>query len=214
MPTITTLDPERREGRIRLAVDGREIGTLPASFVLQRGLRTGQPLDEAELEALLRDGAGALAMEAALHCLAYRPRSRMELERHLRRKSHPPDAILHAISRCQKLGYLDDEAFARAFVRDRIRLRPRGRFRLRSELRERGIAPDVADASIEAAFEETGVSEQELLRGIAEARAFRLRQAEPASARRRLSSWLLRRGFSRSDVRRVVEDLLPESDPE
>jgi regulatory protein len=214
VPRITTLEPERRDGRIRLAVDGRELGTLPASFVLQRGLRKGESLDEAELEALLREGAGALAMEAALHCLAHRPRSRVELERHLRRKSHPPDAILYAINRCQELGYLDDEAFARAFVRDRIRLRPRGRYRLRSELRERGLAPDIADAAIEAAFQETGVSERELLRSIAEARAFRLRQAEPASARRRLSSWLLRRGFARSDVRRVVEDLLPESDPD
>ena len=214
MPTITALDPERRESRIRLAVDGSDLGTLPASLVLQRGIRTGQSLDEGDLEALLRDGAGADALEAALHCLAYRPRSRMELERHLRRKSHTADAILHAVTRCQKLGYLDDDAFALAFVRDRIRLRPRGRFRLRSELRERGIPPEQADRAIDLAFQDAGISEQELLRGVAEARAFRLKQADPAIARRRLSSWLLRRGFAPVDVRQVVDDLLPESDPD
>ena len=214
MPTITALDPERRESRIRLAVDGSDLGTLPASLVLQRGIPTGQSLDEGDVEALLRDGAGADALEAALHCLAYRPRSRMELERHLRRKSHTADAILHAVTRCQKLGYLDDDAFALAFVRDRIRLRPRGRFRLRSELRERGIPPDQADRAIDLAFQDAGISEQELLRGVAEARAFRLKQADPAIARRRLSSWLLRRGFAPVDVRQVVDDLLPESDPD
>lgn len=214
MPTITALDPERRESRIRLAVDGSDLGTLPASLVLQRGIRTGQSLDEGDVEALLRDGAGADALEAALHCLAYRPRSRMELERHLRRKSHTADAILHAVTRCQKLGYLDDDAFALAFVRDRIRLRPRGRFRLRSELRERGIPPDQADRAIDLAFQDAGISEQELLRSVAEARAFRLKQADPSIARRRLFSWLLRRGFAPADVRQVVDDLLPESDPD
>jgi regulatory protein len=212
VPTITTLEPERRGGRVRLEVDGRALGTLPDSLVLQRGLRRGQTIDEGALEALIRDGAHADALEAALNCLSYRPRSRKELERHLRRKSHPEDAIRRAANRCEELGYLDDEAFARAFVRDRIRLRPRGRYRLRSELLERGIAPDQADAAITSAFQEIGTSESELLRGIAEVRASRLNRAEPVMARRRLSAWLLRRGFARADVRRVVDDLLPEPD--
>ncbi|MEJ2482775.1 MAG: regulatory protein RecX [Gemmatimonadota bacterium] len=212
MPTITTLESERRGARVRLEVDGREFGTLPAALVAQRGLRLGQVLGEGELEAVRRDGAAADALEAALNCLSYRPRSRKELERHLRRKSHPDDAIRRAANRCQELGYLDDEAFARSFVRDRIRLRPRGRYRLRSELMERGIPSDLADAAITSALHEIGTSESELLRGIAEVRASRLNRAEPLVARRRLSAWLLRRGFARGDVRRVVDDLLPEPD--
>lgn len=212
MPTITRLEPDRRSGRTRLEVDGEERASLPDSVVVSRRLRAGQSVDATELAAILRDAASAAALEAALHFLAYRARSREELVRHLRRKSHEAGAVEFAVTRCEQLGYLDDLSFARSFVRDRVRLKPRGRYRLRQELAVKGVSAEVADAAISEVLREEGTSEPELLRRVAEGRARVLAPAGPDAARRRLTSWLLRRGFSRDDVRTVVDELLPDED--
>ena len=214
MPTITGLTPDRRGGRTRLEVDGEERAALPDSVVVARGLRTGQSVDASELAGILREAASATALEAALHFLSYRARSRLEVVRHLRRKSYEAEAIEFAVARCEALGYLDDLAFARSFVRDRVRLKPRGRYRLRRELMAKGVETEVANVAIEEVLREEGTSEPELLRRVAEVRLRALAAAGPDTARRRLSSWLLRRGFAGDDVRKVVDELLPCEDPD
>ena len=214
MPTITGLAPDRRSGRIRLEVDGEERASLPDSVVVARRLRAGQSVDAIELTEILREAASAAALEAALHFLSYRVRSRLELVRHLRRKSHETEAIEFAINRCEELGYLDDLSFSRSFVRDRVRLKPRGRFLLQQELTAKGVSPEVASAAIAEVLREEGTSEPELLRRVAERRVRTLQRAGPGTARRRLTSWLLRRGFSGDEVREVVGELLPDDDPD
>lgn len=213
MPRITRLASGRRAGRVLLEIDGEPWGPVPDSIALSRGLREGQLLEESELKALGAEVERAGVLDAALHCLAYRPRSRRELLLHLRRKGHPEEPISAAVARCEELGYLDDAAFARAFVRDRIRFRPAGRFRLRSELGARGIEAAAANAAIDDAFRDLGVSEADLLVSAAARRARALRSVERSKARRRLSGYLLRRGFAGADVRSIVDDVLPESDP-
>lgn len=212
MPRITRLAASRRTGRVVLELDGETWGSLPDSVVLSNSLHEGQDLDEADLEAFGTEVALAEALNAALSCLAYRPRSRTELLRHLRRKGHAEEPTCTAISRCEELGYINDRAFALSFVRDRIRFRPSGRRRLRSELGARGVGAEDAESALEEAFREFGVSERDLLRQSATRRARALQSAERSAARRRLSGYLLRRGFAGGDVRSIVDELLPESE--
>lgn len=212
MPRITRLAASRRSGRVVLELGGEEWGSVPDSIVLSHSLHEGQQLDEAELEALGAEVALAEALNAALSCLAYRPRSRTELLRHLRRKGHAEETACTAISRCEELGYIDDRAFALSFVRDRIRFRPSGRRRLRSELGARGVGAEDTEAALDEAFREFGISERDLLRQSATRRARALQSAERSAARRRLSGYLLRRGFAGAEVRSIVDELLPESE--
>jgi regulatory protein len=180
--------------------------------VISRSLHEGQLLEPAELEAIGAEVALAEALNAALSCLAYRPRSRTELQRHLRKKGHPEEPTRAAINRCAELGYIDDRAFAMSFVRDRIRFRPAGRRRLVSELAVRGIGAVDAGAAVDEALGEFGVSERDLLRQSAVRRLRALQSTERAAARRRLTGYLLRRGFAGADVRSIVDELLPETE--
>lgn len=147
-------------------------------------------------------------MDKALQLLSFRARSESELEGRLRRAGHSDSATRHAMSRCRELGYLDDRAFAEAHVRDRLRLRPRGRRALRTELFRKGISPDVAEAAIEDAFAEFDVDEAGVAHRLASKRARRLRGLEPDVARRRLAGFLARRGFPPSVVRAAIDRVL------
>jgi regulatory protein len=110
------------------------------------------------------------------------------------------------------LGYLDDRSFALALVRDRLRLKPKGRRALRSELYRKGVDRDLAETAIDEGFAEAGVDEAGLARRLAGKRMKALRRFERDVARRRLTSYLARRGFPPPVVHAAVADALPDRD--
>jgi len=210
MPLITALEPVpgRLGGRILEAgADARF--RVSDELCERRGLRDGSSLTAAELASLVREAGAAEAWDRAVHYLSYRPRTCHELRRYLDRHKLAAHADA-AIGRCRELGYLDDDRYAETFVRERIRLKPRGRPRLVSELLQRGIDRDTAERAVDSALADEGVSEDVLLRTVAVGRLPALRKLDPARARRRLTAFLHRRGFRAGAIRDLVRELLPD----
>lgn len=203
---------ERRRGWIGIRLDGALRFSLPRDVVRELGLEVGDAVDP---DALARRQASEEREEAvgrALRYLSVRPRSRRELERHLSRKELPPPAIRAALERCADLGYVDDRAFAAAFARDRIRLRPRGVARMVAELRRRGVGSADAEAGVADALQDEGVTERELLERAADRADSRLAGLDREVARRRFHAYLTRRGFPPVEVRRCLEQRLPRDE--
>jgi SOS response regulatory protein OraA/RecX len=82
-------------------------------------------------------------MEAAAQFLAVRSRSVSETRQRLRRLGYSDAVTGQVIERLDRLGFLDDTAFARAWVESRDRAHPRGETALRQELRRRGVDDEV-----------------------------------------------------------------------
>lgn len=68
------------------------------------------------------------------------------MRRRLTGAGYPPDLVEAVIERLLAVGYLDDVAFARAWVASRDRAHPRGATALRRELRLRGVEPSIIEA--------------------------------------------------------------------
>ena len=188
-------------------LDGTAYRNLPARVVFEFQLVVGMVLSAADLETLDDAADRGACMDAALRYLSYRSRSRAELHRHLRKK-YPSEVVDVAVDRCADLGYVDDLAFAQTFARDRIRLKPRGAVRIVSELRAKGVSMEDARAGVGAAFAASERSESDLLADVAERRWKALTRRDPAVARRRLTAYLLRRGFPPTEVRAAVRRLV------
>jgi regulatory protein len=140
------------------------------------------------------------AQLVALRLLAARARTRAELERRLRRRFSPA-AVRHALRAVER--YVDDEAYARAWLADRAARRPGGARLLEDRLVGQGVPREVARAVL-ADYPE----EEAAIRAASSAwRAYR--SLPPELAVRRLWGFLLRRGFgheaARAAVRRVLE---------
>lgn len=134
------------------------------------------------------------AKEDAYRLLARRPRTQREMERYLRSRAYQEGTIQEVLDLLGRMNYLDDEAFAKGWCRYRLEARPMGERGLRRELREKGVAAKVVDATLRDLFSE--VDERRLARGLAKQRAERGPGASPLMARRRIRDFLLRRGFS------------------
>jgi regulatory protein len=192
---------ERRRGRrlVDVYVDGALALTLGARLAAERGLRPGRSVTRPEIAALEGEETRRSALEAALRLLSYRPRSEQELRIRLLRRGFGWPVARETLARVRELGYLDDEAFARAYTETRQAARPRSRRLAAAELRQRGVAQETADEATadisdeEAAYEAAG----RRLRG--------LRGLEYAPFRERLGRFLTSRGFSYEVSRRTIE---------
>ncbi|MFQ6117201.1 MAG: regulatory protein RecX [Candidatus Bipolaricaulia bacterium] len=148
------------------------------------------------------------AKQYLLRLLRYRPRSRAEAESRLRKRGYSDELIREILTWAEDMGMIDDEAFAKLWIADRLERRPRGRALLRRELREKGVSPGL----IERALDRAGMDEEALARSLAAERLERYRKLSPEERRRRTLALLARRGFPFELSRRVLRELLGNLD--
>jgi regulatory protein len=206
---ITAIEPESNHAeRVNVHVDGACRFAVSAEVALAALLRVGDEIDDARIAELEGRDEAWRARESALSLLSHRPRAAEELRRRLVRKGFGEEVAEATVEKLGGAGLVDDAAFAEGFVRDRVRLRPHGRRRLRQELRARGVDEETAGAAIEEVVGgEEGESEVELARRAAA--RWRPRPGEdPGRARRRLHGFLARRGFGGDAIRAVLEEKL------
>ena len=143
--------------------------------------------------------------ERALGLLAVRPRSRRELERRLLAARFEPDEVRDVLTRLERVGLVDDEAFARQFAEHRFGSRKEGSRAVAQGLRAAGISPSIA----EAVSHDAPGDDEERAAELARSRASRLSGVTPEKAFARLSSLLMRRGYgpeiARSAARKALE---------
>ena len=99
-----------------------------------------------------------IVLEAAASFLSVRPRSIDETRRRLRQLGYAPEPIETVLDRLVEFGYLDDEAFARAWVESRDRARPRGGSVLRRELTLKGVDREIIATVLAARDEDPGAN--------------------------------------------------------
>jgi regulatory protein len=141
--------------------------------------------------------------DRALGLLAVRARSRNELERRLTSAGFERDEIAETLDRLSAVGLVDDEAFARSFAEHAVGTRGEGRRAVESALVAKGVARETIELVVSDVTRERG-DESERALALARFRAARLASAEPATAYRKLFSFLARRGYPPSVAREAA----------
>jgi regulatory protein len=188
MGTITALQFQKRnKDRVNVHLDGEYAFGLTA--VKAARLHNGQVLSDASIDALKAQDQQDQAFDRAVRFLSYRPRSRVEIERYLRRKGAGDPVLSDVIHRLEQAGYLDDEAFARFWVDNRQRFRPRGQRALGYELRQKGLSSQTIATAL------GGLDEDKAAWQAIEDRLSRWNDLTHEQLRRKVTAFLQRRGF-------------------
>jgi regulatory protein len=120
--------------RVTVFVDGVKAFTVSEEVARELGLSVGREMVPAAAERLTSNDEQAKAREAALRLLAVRARSEGELVDRLRRKGFRDELTATVVASLAEVGLVDDEAFARAWADEKVRLRPTGPRRLTQDL--------------------------------------------------------------------------------
>jgi regulatory protein len=123
----------------------------------------------------------------------------------LKQKGHRGFIIARVIDELEDKKFLDDLAFARLWIGDRITLKPTGRSLLVRELKSKGLA----DTVIEEAFDafRGAYDEYEIAAPLARRKAERLKGIDEEKAKKRLMDFLSRRGFSYDTIWRILKEI-------
>lgn len=192
----------RRRRRTALEPDAPE---APAE--LPRPESQPKPRRERRRPAAPTDPA-AQARDICLRLLTGTAKTRKQLADALRKKEIPEDVAAEVLDRYEEVGLIDDAAFAAAWVESRHAVRGLGRRALAQELRQRGVAKELADL----ALEQVGADdEEEAARELARRKLRGMSAALDRQVRtRRLVGALARRGYSEGLAFRVVKEVLAE----
>ena len=207
MPTLTALAPDPRQPGYRLVeVDRGRFASLPVAALEPLRLEVGAALAPAVLDRLRELADIEAAERAALRALARRAHARLDLQRRLVKKQHPPAAVDAALERLASRGLLDDRRFAEQYAALRA-TRGKGPVRLLGDLMAQGVERRTAEQAVRRALEEEGIDPGVEARAVATKRARQLAGLPVPVRKRRLLAFLLRRGYAGVPLKDLVEEL-------
>ena len=193
----------RAAGRFDVSIDQEPVARLGIQGIERLRLRVGQRIDEHIARAIAEEAMVSRAYDRALTMLAARGRASGELKRLLARKGEEPPIVDAVISRLTAAGFLDDDAFARQFTRAKSS-QGQSRRRIQQELGRKGVDRRLAETAVEETFVEEQIDESVAIDRAAEKKLRTLTKVDEPTRRRRLYSFLARRGFDADAISGVM----------
>jgi len=157
-----------------------------------KSAKTREPLNETGL------------YDYAVKALGRHMRTEAELRRLMQRRMEPGErgesAIAAVLARLRERGYLNDAAFAETYARLRRENQKLGALRVRQDLRQKGVRPDLVSRTIEAGYAQT--NEEALARQHLERKRISRPQNEKETAR--VMRRLVAAGFSTGIIYKIL----------
>ncbi|HWE93291.1 MAG TPA: RecX family transcriptional regulator [Tepidisphaeraceae bacterium] len=210
MPSITKItEQKRRPNRRNVFLDGAFAFGVNLNVVAKFHLREGLVLNEQQVLDIQQGEVRQECFDKAMEYLQMRLHSRAELLKKLMRREYGQAVVNGVLDDLLRLGYLNDEQFARTKALSASEHKHHGRRRAKIELLKSGIKGEVADRALDEVYAQTdNLANAKLL---AQKQAPRLKRLDPGVARRRLVGMLQRRGFDYETIKPVVDQVLGES---
>jgi regulatory protein len=190
----------KNKHRYHVDIEGELAFSVHEDILVKYNLLKGSMLDEAFIKEVLLAEEENKAYLLALRYLGIRPRTSFQVKRYLLEKGIPGELADKIVQRCEHQGYVNDKAFSRQWVQERLRLKPRSAYVLRMELQQRGVDSEIADEAVRA------VSREDELEAARKLVAKRLRSSNvppDPDTERKLLVMLMRKGFSGSVLQQI-----------
>lgn len=144
----------------------------------------------------------------SLKYLSFRQRSEKEIVNYLKKKKTSEEVIVRIIAKLREHKFLDDALFAKLWIDSRNRAKPRSKWLLTRELREKGVSQEI----IETLLLTAGVvkSDLSLAREAIAKRIVKYRELPRQEIYQKVGGFLARRGFNWETSKRAIDDLLKE----
>jgi regulatory protein len=203
--TITSIEVQKKDSnRFSIFLDGEFAFGIHKDVLLESGIARGDRLTESQVETIKKREEVKKAKIKAVKLLSVRARSRKELDERLKRSGFSTGAIDETLRELERLDLVNDAEFAVLFARTKMAQKPQGKLALSLQLKKKGIEETAIENAIAKAYE--GTNESEVAFSLANRKKQQFRNLEEQKAKKRLSDYLLRRGFRFDVVRDVLEN--------
>lgn len=154
---------------------------------------------------------------AGISFVSYRMRSRKELSSFINRRAYAigirdTHLLNNVFSRLEELGYADDKRFARMWITERMKNKPKGVWLLARELEAKGIAGEIIDDVIESELgnqqgSTEGTSEEKLAHRAIQKKLVFWKKYPIMEQKKKIYGFLARRGFPSHVIFRIIDEI-------
>ncbi|WZX99266.1 recombination regulator RecX [Bacillus sp. FSL W7-1360] len=206
---------QKRRGRYNIFLQEGSIEryafSVTEDVLIKYDLKKGRELDEDHMRAVLSAEAYKQAERLALRYLSYRMRSEKELCTYLQQKACEATHIEEVVTRFKQEKWLDDVAFAKAFVQTKINTTLIGPNKLRHALMEKGVAESAQEVAL-AIYDRT--QQKQCVSAWLEKQLVQAANVRESKQMRK-QKWtnrLLAKGFTFELVQTVLEEVTSEDE--
>ncbi|NOQ21420.1 MAG: hypothetical protein GQ565_02055 [Candidatus Aegiribacteria sp.] len=168
-------------------------------------LHTGSIVDTAEIEEAAFAEQQSAARSDTERYLSLSERTSHQLRSYLLGRKYLERVVDDMLLWACRCGLVDDRRYASAYIRSHSRNSPMGNFRIRMELKKRGITDSITDELLSRRDE--GDLQQTLVKTVKNKYGYLERQ----TGLRRAMGYLQRRGFQYDLISRVMDEVFRNS---
>ena len=200
---ITSIEiQQKRRDRFSVFLDNEFAFGVHRDTLIKSGIAQGDDLSEKQIEDIQGLENIRSAKEKGLRLLAARPRSTKEIADRLKQAKYSSLVIESVLVEFDRLGLLNDSEFGKMYARSQMITKPMGEFLLKRELQQKGLKDDDIQSAIDVAYSES--SETKVAWELASRRKIRYGNLEEIKAKKRVSDFLLRRGFNWEIIKNIL----------
>lgn len=208
MPVITKISVQKHnKDRYSIFTDsgrGEEYAfSVDEDVLIKYNLKKEMELDDFSVTEMLFQDDIRKAYNTGINYLAHRMRSEAEVREHLKKKEVADAVIKEAIHKLYEFQFLDDEEFAKAFVRTQLNTTDKGAQVIKLELKEKGISPGI----IEKVIEDVSFDDQlEKAIKLCEKYAQKNKKDSSRILKQKIEQMLKRKGYSFPIIRAALDE--------
>ena len=143
----------RRKNRKNIIFDDGSVFGVSEDVFLSIPIKIGDIISDQKLNDILESESKSKVYNSAINLLSYRMRSKSELNERLIRKGYSKDIITDVINILELKGYIDDEKFAIAFAKEKVKNKLIGPNALKFEISSHNLDLDLVDNTIDSIYE-------------------------------------------------------------
>lgn len=209
MTIITKVTSQKRKGRYNIFIDNEYAFSVSEKILTQFRLLKGTELTAEKIDQIKEAEADSKATELALNYLSYQPRTIAEVKHYLKEKEISDATSESAIADLEDLGYLDDDAFAKLFIKNNLKIGKDGQGSIKNKLIRKGVNENIIEDNLFEINDEDWIkSGQRLIHSLIH------QQGKLASKEieRKAKNKLLTHGFSNELIAIIISELNLEND--
>lgn len=142
------------DNKYRVTLDNGTIIDTYEDVIVKNNLLYKKEIDLNLLKEIETDNEYQEAYNMALKYITVRLRSINEIEVYLKKKNIKQEVIEDTILRLKKSNFLNDEVFAKAFIKDKLNFTTMGKYKLIQELKKLKVEESIINTQIGAIEEE------------------------------------------------------------
>ena len=206
---ITKIEKQKNnEKRYSIFIDNEFAFGIGEVDLLYYKLKENEILDEEKYNYILNKLLLKRAKDKALKYLGYKMRSKKQVITKLEQNDFPPNVINKVINILEKYNYINDEDFAKAFIKDKLNLNGYGIFKISYDLKILGIEEEIYKKYL---YNDKFINEEQkakdlLLKKLKGKNIQDLDYKE----KQKIYAYLARRGFSYDSINKAFNYLLED----